>query len=400
MLGDIRRAVENCPVCQTEKSDHQPAKGKLVSTQIPEEKWKEISIDFITDLPTTQGNKDTILTIVDKATRMVHLVPCRKNVTAVATAQLLWRHVVRLHGIPRAIYSDRGPQFTANSWRELWRLTGTSLKYSSAYHPQTQGVVERMNAVVSQTLRCLIHQTNEMKKWENLLPTVELVINSLPNASTGFTPFFLNYGYEPVTPIQLLRGNEIASTESVMAFTHRMASDWKLARENLERSVQSQSKYYDKKHKDVGFSAGDLVLLSTRNLRLRGIPAKLQKRFVGPFKITEVIGQQAYRLALPEDWSIHPVFHVSLLKDWKIATVQEDQTASQEDIPEVEEPYWEVERILRWRWTKKGNQQIKEYLILWKNFSIDEASWVTQAQFIQPKMLKNFIEDDKPCEEK
>ena len=109
MLGDIRRAVENCPVCQTEKSDHQPAKGKLVSTQIPEEKWKEISIDFITDLPTTQGNKDTILTIVDKATRMVHLVPCRKNATAVATAQLLWRHVVRLHGIPWAIYSDRGP---------------------------------------------------------------------------------------------------------------------------------------------------------------------------------------------------------------------------------------------------------------------------------------------------
>ena len=284
MLGDIRRAVENCPVCQTEKSDHQPAKGKLVSTQIPEEKWKEISIDFITDLPTTQGNKDTILTIVDKATRMVHLVPCRKNVTAVATAQLLWRHVVRLHGIPRAIYSDRGPQFTANSWRELWRLTGTSLKYSSAYHPQTQGVVERMNAVVSQTLRCLIHQTNEMKKWENLLPTVELVINSLPNASTGFTPFFLNYGYEPVTPIQLLRGNEIASTESVMAFTHRMASDWKLARENLERSVQSQSKYYDKKHKDVGFSAGDLVLLSTRNLRLKGNSCKAPKEICGPLQ--------------------------------------------------------------------------------------------------------------------
>ena len=256
-----------------------------------------------------------------------------------------------------------------------------------------------MNAVVSQTLRCLIHQTNDVKKWEILLPTVELVINSLPNASTGFTPFFLNYGYEPVTPIQLLRGNEIASTESVMAFTHRMASDWKLARENLERSVQSQSKYYDKKHKDVSFSAGDLVLLSTRNLRLKGIPAKLQKRFVGPFKITEVIGQQAYRLALPEDWSIHPVFHVSLLKDWKTATVQEDQAASQEDVPEVEEPYWEVERILRWRWTNRGNKRMKkEYLILWKNFAIDEASWVTQDQFTQPRLLKKFIEDDKPCE--
>ena len=101
MLGDVRQFVENCPVCQMEKSDHQLAKGKLTSTQIPEEKWKEISIDFITDLPMSTGNKDTVLTIVDKATRMVHLVPCRKNITAVATAQLLWQNVVKLHGVPK-----------------------------------------------------------------------------------------------------------------------------------------------------------------------------------------------------------------------------------------------------------------------------------------------------------
>ena len=78
-----------------------------------------------------------------------------------------------------------------------------------------------MNAVVGQTLRCLIHETNDVKKWEILLPTVELAINSLPNSSTGFTPFFLNYGYEPVTPIQLIRGDEVATTESVEVFVQR-----------------------------------------------------------------------------------------------------------------------------------------------------------------------------------
>ena len=91
------------------------AKGKLMSTHIPEQKWKEISIEFITDLPTSSGNKDTILTIVDKATCMAHLVPCRKNITAVAPARFLWNNVVRLHGVPGEIFSDKGPQFIANS---------------------------------------------------------------------------------------------------------------------------------------------------------------------------------------------------------------------------------------------------------------------------------------------
>ena len=157
-----------------EKSDHTLAKGKLQSTQIPEEKWSEISIDFITDLPMSSRNKDTILTVVDKATRMVHLAPCRKNITATVMARLLWSTVVKLHGIPRVIYSDRGAQFTANSWQELWRLMGTKLGFSTAYHPQTQGVVERMNAVVSQTLRCLIHEKQNLRDWEFLLPTVEM----------------------------------------------------------------------------------------------------------------------------------------------------------------------------------------------------------------------------------
>ena len=82
-----------------------------------------------------------------------------------------------------------------------------------------------MNAVASQTLRCLIRNTNEMKTWDLLLPTVELVVNSLPNSSTGFSPFYLNYGYEPITPVELLRGDELAKTEAVEAFVRRVSSD-------------------------------------------------------------------------------------------------------------------------------------------------------------------------------
>ena len=287
-----------------------------MSTHIPESKWSEISIDFVTDLPPSATGRDSILVTVDKATCMVHLAPCRKNITATGTAQLLWNTVIRYHGLPRANFSDRGPQFTARAWQELWKLTGTKLGYSSAYHLQTQGVVERMNAVVSQTLQCLLHETNELKQWEIIFPTVEMVVNSLPNSSTGFSPFYLNYGHEPVMPVQLLEGNEKISTESVASFIRRITSDWELARENLKRSVGLQQKYYDRKHRDVTYKVGDLVLLSTRNLKMKGTPAKIQRRFVGPFRVIEAIGQQAYRLSLPTDWKIHPVFHVSLLKHW------------------------------------------------------------------------------------
>ena len=108
MTSHIREYVESCQVCQTEKSDHTLSKGKLQSVQLPQEKWQEISLDFITDLPLTRNRKDSILTVVDKATRMVHLIPCKKDVTASDTAQLVWQNIVKLHGIPRVIFSDRG----------------------------------------------------------------------------------------------------------------------------------------------------------------------------------------------------------------------------------------------------------------------------------------------------
>ena len=114
-----------------------------------------------------------------------------------------------------------------------------------------------MNAVVSQTLRCLLHKTNELKQWEIVLTTVEMVINSLPNSSTGFSPFYLNYGHEPVMPMQLLEGNEKISTESVASFIRRVTSDWELAQENLKMSVGLQQKYYDRRHRDVIHKVGD-----------------------------------------------------------------------------------------------------------------------------------------------
>ena len=239
MTGNIREYVETCPVCQVEKADHTLSRGKLQSTSIPEKKWSDVSLDFVTDLPVTKGGKDSILTVVDKATRMVHLIPCKKSITAAETAKIFWDNVVKLHGVPTALYSDRGTQFTSQFWKTLWGLTGTQLKFSTAYHPQTQGIVERMNAVVGQMLRCIIHE-HRGSSWDSLLPSVELAINSLPNSSTGYSPFYLNFGYHPTVPIDLLKGDENVKYEAVSNFVERVRLEWSQARKNLLKSFEKQ----------------------------------------------------------------------------------------------------------------------------------------------------------------
>ena len=148
---------------------------------------------------------------------------------------------------------------------------------------------------------------------------VELTINSLPNSSTGYSPFFLNYGFHLTVPIELLKGDEEVSNESVNSFVSRVRRIWDQARESLEKSVRFQQKYYNQRHRSFKFEEGDLVLLSSKNLSMKGVPGKLKRKFVGPFKVIEKIGTQAYKLQLPESWKMHNGFHVSLLKEWKSA---------------------------------------------------------------------------------
>ena len=121
---------------------------------------------------------------------------------------------------------------------------------------------------------------------------------------------------------------------------------------------------------------------------------------MGPFRVIETIGEQAYQLLLPDEWKIHPVFHVSLLRDWKAADVQEDRPVPQDDPPEIAKPYWEIQKILRWQKVKRNKKVIKEYLVLWKGFPVEEATWILPEQLVRQQLLQEFIREDKPIEEK
>ena len=107
--------------------------------------------------------------------------------------------------MPCAIHSDWDVQFQSQFWKELWKISGIKLRLSTAYHPQSQGLVERMNQVIEQVVRCSLGQEKRLKEWDKILPTIELVMNSLVNKSTRYLPFFLMHGHHPVTPLELLR---------------------------------------------------------------------------------------------------------------------------------------------------------------------------------------------------
>ena len=398
---DVRDFVLGCEVCQTEKSVHRLPAGLLQPLALPEDKWTDVSLDFIMGLPVSERQNDGILTVVDRATKMVHLVPVRQTITAAETARVYWEQIGRLHGIPRSIVSDRDPRFVSKFWQEFWKILGSKLRMSSAHHPQTDGQTEAANRVVEQVLRCTIHDSQEVTHWERYLPIVEFVMNSSSSPSTGYSPFYLNYGYEPATPLTLIRDADMTHLEGVNVFVKRMKKTFRVAMQKVHQAQIRQKTQADQRRREQVFTSGDQVLLSTEHLQLKNAPIrKLKRRFVGPFYVVRRVGPVAYELELPESWRIHKVFHTSLLRPFRSS--RWSTTGAEEEDAEIEpvddEPY-EVEKLLRWRWAGPSGKRHKEYLVLWKNYSIDDASWTPAENFTYQRELKKMVTRDKPEED-
>ena len=135
MTQEVRQFVLDYPVCQVEKGSHLKPAGKLLPLEVPIRKWDHVVLDFVVGLPVHQG-MDTICTVVDKATKMCHFLPCSESISAKQVAKLYWQHVGKIHGIPSVLISDRDPRFTSKFWKELWRLLGTNLRMGSGFHPK------------------------------------------------------------------------------------------------------------------------------------------------------------------------------------------------------------------------------------------------------------------------
>jgi len=168
--------------------------GGLQSNEAPDRPWKSIAMDFITDLPKSDGY-DTILVVIDRLTKMSHLIPCAKDLDARQFANLFMREIVRLHGLPHDIIPDRGTLFTSDLWKETTGRLGIERRLSTAFHPQIDGQTERTNAILEQYLRAYINYQQD--DWCGYLPLAEFAYNNGYQETIKSTSFFANYGINP-----------------------------------------------------------------------------------------------------------------------------------------------------------------------------------------------------------
>ncbi|KAK2908400.1 hypothetical protein Q8A73_009473 [Channa argus] len=241
LIKDTREFVAACATCPRGKTPKKPPDGLLQPLPIPSRPWSHIALDFVTGLPPSHGNT-TILTIIDRFSKAVHFVPLPKLPTATETAELLNQHVLRLHGIPRDIVSDRGPQFVSQVWKAFCKALGATVSLSSGFHPQSNGQTERANQSLETALRCVT--SSNPATWSSFIPWIEYAHNSLTSSATGLSPFMCSLGYQP--PMFPNQETEIA-VPSVNAHIRRCRRLWKEARAALLRTTQRNKRLADRR---------------------------------------------------------------------------------------------------------------------------------------------------------
>ncbi len=379
--------VNHCQVCNTQKpSRHLPA-GLLHPLPIPERPWSHIAIDFITDLPNSDGH-NTILTVVDRFSKACRLIPLPKLPTALETAELLCNQVFRYYGLPEDILSDRGPQFTSRLWSAFFKALEINVSLTSGYHPQSNGQAERMNQELVRFLRS--YCSKNQLDWSRYLMWAEYAQNSLQKPATGLTPFQCILGFQP--PLFPWSG-EPTNIPSVNDWIQRSEETWDQAHQHLRQAVRRQQTQADRhRRQNPEYQAGQWVWLSTRDLRLRLPCRKLSPRYVGPYQIRRQIAPVSFELTLPNHFRVSPTFHVSLLKP------ADGPEEGSEEPPEEEGPLpvsMEGEEIYQVRELLDSRRRGRaiQYLVDWEGYGPEERSWVNADDILDPSLVEDFHRD-------
>ncbi|XP_071925131.1 transposon Tf2-1 polyprotein [Coffea arabica] len=379
---DVAEFVQRCLICQQVKAEHQKPSGLLQPLEIPEWKWEHITMDFVTGLPRSQKGFDAIWVIVDRLTKSAHFLPVSMTFSLEKLVKLYTEEILRLHGIPVSIVSDRDPRFVSRFWQKFQESLGTKLKFSTAYHPQTDGQSERTVQTLEDLLRSCILDFGG--KWSNYMTLVEFAYNNSYQASIQMAPYEVLYGRRCRSPIHWDEiGEKRIVDPTAIPWIEEAQEKVKLIRERLQTAQSRQKSYADTRRKDLEFEVGDKVFLRVKPLKSGVISKKgkkLKPRYIGPFEILKRVGNVAYQLKLPASMAkVHDVFHVSMLRKYysdpshvlPLEGIEVDETLTYEEGPV---------KILEREVKELRNKKIPLVKILWKNHGLEEATWELEEE--------------------
>ncbi|MBW0571079.1 hypothetical protein O181_110794, partial [Austropuccinia psidii MF-1] len=263
-------------------------------------------MDWVTALPPS-GDKsyNSCLVIVDRYSTTPIFLPCHKDETAMDTALLLWSRVISHTGLFKTIISDRDPKFTSALWTNLHRLFGAKLSFSTAYHPQTDGQAERMIQTLEEMIRTFYAYGLDYKEsdglthdWCTLIPALELEYKTSVHSSTGKIPAWLEKGWNPRLPEDMLRKDLIDIHPTASSFNIMLDKVKHHAKKSMNEAFDYAKQKWDKSHKVTEFKVGDLVLVSTLNFNNIKGPKKLKYSYLRTFGIVALHGTNAGQVEL------------------------------------------------------------------------------------------------------
>ncbi|KAJ3687587.1 hypothetical protein LUZ61_016751 [Rhynchospora tenuis] len=389
MKNDVCSIVKECEICQMNKHENVASPGLLQPLPIPYRLWSHINMDFIEGLPKSEG-KDVILVVVDRLSKYAHFIALAHPFSANSVAKIFMNHIHKLHGLPKTITTDRDKVFTSNFWKELFKLLGCTLQYSTAYHPQTDGQTERVNQCLETYLRCMC--STNTKKWMQWLSLAEFWYNTSYHSSLKCTPFEALYGYTP--PDLGLGSPPVSRFDEVNVYLKERQQAIEILREKLNQAQSRMKQSADKRRTERVFEIGDWVYLKLQPYRQVTAAMrknlKLSAKYYGPFKIEERIGQVAYRLKLPDGCSIHPIFHVSQLKkklgEGSVPVTKLPSVGPNGEITAV------PEEILDRKVPKKRTNNNTKVKVKWSNLPAEAATWedLAELELRFPEIMSKF----------
>lgn len=373
----LRQFIRFCPECLLLQTRRHLPYGSLQPIESPPVPFHTLTLDFILALPETPEGFNTIMSVTDKFTKKVTFVPGKKNYSAANWALVLLARLDLVDwGIPKALISDRDRKFLSDLWSAIFKKLGVELLYSTAYHPQTDGSSERTNQTAEIALRFYLNSMEDPTQWLKVLPEMQALLNNSVSATTNKSPNEISYGFQPNRPLDLLR--EATRDLQQPSLARIEAAD------AIIFAQTNQKHHYDRKHQPMYLAEGDWAYL--RLHKGYSIPStealgkKLSQQYVGPFEVLEKVGKLAYRLGIPDEWKIHPVFSIAQLEP---APGPDPHRRPRPTHPgsifvEGDTKQWksyEVQRILNKRTFRQGRGWTTQYLIRWLGYGAEHDKW-------------------------